>query len=54
MTKNEKVSKVRGKRTQVKDLPKPEKELSRDEQKKVKGGLMHNIMDSIISNKSKP
>lgn len=49
MTKNAKESKKQPRRTQVKDMPKPEQELSKDEQKKVKGG-MHNIMDSIISN----
>lgn len=39
-------------RTQVKELPKEEKQLSKEEQKKVEGGssLMHNIMDGIISN----
>lgn len=49
MAKNAKEStKKQPRRTQVKDLPKPEQELSKDEQKKVKGG--HNIMDSIIGN----
>lgn len=37
MTKNVKETK-RTKRTQVKDLPKTERELSKDEQKKIKGG----------------
>lgn len=49
MTKNAKESKKQPRRTQVKDLPKPEQELSKDEQKKVKGG-MHNIMSGIIDN----
>ncbi|HEY9283498.1 MAG TPA: hypothetical protein VIP46_08595 [Pyrinomonadaceae bacterium] len=53
MAKNEKESKNRPRRTQVKDLPKKEQELSKDEQKKVKGGLLHNIMDGIIANKPK-
>jgi hypothetical protein len=35
-------------RTQVKEIPKNEKELSKAEQKKVKD--RHNIMDGIISN----
>ena len=35
-------------RTEVKELPKNEKELSKPEQKKVEG--LHNIMDGIISN----
>jgi hypothetical protein len=38
MAKNVKETK-RTKRTQVKDLPRSEQELSKDEQKKVKGGL---------------
>ena len=37
MTKSVKETK-QTKRTQVKELPKAEKELSKDEQKKVKGG----------------
>ena len=37
MAKN-KEDKTGKRRTQVKDLPKQEKELSKDEQKKVKGG----------------
>lgn len=49
MAKNEKESKNRPRRTQVKDLPKKEQELSKDEQKKVKGG-MHNIMSGILDN----
>lgn len=54
MTKNAKESKKQPRRTQVKDLPKPEQELSKDEQKKVKGGsLLHNIMDGIIDNPPK-
>ena len=32
-------SKSKGRRTEVKDLPKQEKELSKEEQKKVKGGV---------------
>ena len=39
MTKNAKDAEKQTRRTQVKDLPKPEKELSEDEQKKVKGGV---------------
>ncbi|HEY0080765.1 MAG TPA: hypothetical protein VGB73_19340 [Pyrinomonadaceae bacterium] len=35
----EKKEKTNRRRTQVKDLPKDEKELSREEQKEVKGGL---------------
>ena len=31
-------------RVEVKDLPQPEKELSTDEQKEVKGGTMHHII----------
>ncbi|HEV2763529.1 MAG TPA: hypothetical protein VGV38_11175 [Pyrinomonadaceae bacterium] len=41
-----------GRRTQVKELPKEEKELSKDEQKQVKGG-MHNIMSGILDNMPK-
>ena len=54
MAKNAKESKKQPRRTEVKDLPKPEQELSKDEQKKVKGGLLHNIMDGILDNKPKP
>ena len=38
MTKNAKDAKKQTRRTQVKELPKREKELSKDEQKKIKGG----------------
>ena len=48
MTKKTQNEKKPNRRTQVKELPKPQQELSKDEQKKVKGG--HNIMDSIIGN----
>lgn len=41
-------------KTQVRELPKKEKQLNADEQKKIKGGnLLHNIMDGIISNPKK-
>ena len=56
MTKNKDTgsAKPTKRRTQVKELPKSEKELSAKEQKKVKGGsLMHNIMSGIIDNKPK-
>lgn len=48
-----KEAKTNKRRTQVKDLPKAAKELSEAEQKKVKGGLLHNIMDGVIANKPK-
>ena len=38
VAKNAKESKKRPGRTQVEDLPKPVKEISKDEQKKIKGG----------------
>ena len=38
MAKDTKETKEPRRRTQVKDLPKEEKELSKDEQKKIKGG----------------
>lgn len=38
MTKDTKATK-KTKRTQIKDLPKSEKALSKDEQKKIKGGV---------------
>ena len=38
MAKDTKQTKEPKRRTQVKELPKREKELSKDEQKKVKGG----------------
>ena len=39
MAKNTKEAESRKRRTQVRELPKPEKELSKGEQKTVKGGL---------------
>lgn len=38
-------------RTEVKDLPRPEKELSADEQKEVQGGMHHIISDGWSSQK---
>ncbi len=46
---DKKENKTPKRRTQVKELPKEEKQVSKDEQKQVKGG-MHNIMDSILDN----
>ena len=46
MTQQTKTPKAR---TQVKDLPKKEKKLTKEEQKKVKGGLAPNIViDRIV------
>ena len=46
-----KESKTVKRRTQVEELPKHEQELSKEEQKKIKGGnLLHNIMDGIKTN----
>lgn len=51
---DKKENKTPRQRTQIKDLPKEEKQLSKADQKKVKGGnLLHNIMDGIIANKPK-
>lgn len=55
MAKETKDAKKGGRRTQVKELPRPEKEVTKEEQKKVKGGsLLHNIMDGVADNKPKP
>ena len=40
-------SKTPKRRAQVKDLPKQEKELTKDEQKKVKGGWGNSFIDSV-------
>jgi hypothetical protein len=50
MAKN-KVDKTGKRRTQVKDLPKQEKELNKDEQKKVKGGDTGDILTRKGSSK---
>ena len=43
MAKNNDETKKQTRRTQVKDLPKEEKQLSKEEQKKVKGGMIPGI-----------
>lgn len=54
MAKDTKETKKSNRRTEVKELPKEEQELSKAEQKRVKGGsLLHNIMDGITANKPK-
>jgi hypothetical protein len=48
-----KQTKMNKRRTQVKDLPKEQQELSKDEQKKVKGGVLAlNIVD-VAANRPK-
>ena len=46
-------SKTSKRRTQIQDLPKREKKLSKEEQKKVKGGLLPYIeQDNLYKSKS--
>ncbi len=49
--KNEKKEQTR--RTQIEDLPQEEKELSKDDQKKVKGGAGVSFLIDVAANKPK-
>ena len=49
MVKNTKVPAKQTRRTQVKELPKKEKELNADEQKKVKGGHSHSGVANLFT-----
>lgn len=53
MAKNTKETTKPKRRTQVKELPKEEKQLSKEEQKKVKGGAGVFFLVDIAANKPK-
>ena len=47
MAKNTKETTKSNRRTQIKELPKEEKQLSKEEQKKVKGGMIPGIGTAV-------